>query len=44
MLTTAWTTRYTQGRWIIQLGYNPDRVKRTENGYEIYMKAKTSST
>ena len=44
VLTTAWTKRYTEGRWVVQLGYSPDRVKRTENGYEIYMKAKTAST
>ena len=41
MLTTAWTKRYTEGRWMIQLGYSPDRVTRTEEGYEIYMEAKT---
>jgi hypothetical protein len=41
MLTTAWTKRYTDGPWMIQLGYSPDRVKRTEEGYQIYMEAKT---
>jgi hypothetical protein len=40
ILATAWTSRMTEGRWIIQLGYSPDRVKRTEDGYEIYMEAK----
>ena len=44
MLATEWDDRVTEGRWIIQLGYSPDRVKRTENGCKIYMKAKTSST
>jgi hypothetical protein len=26
-------------RFTIQLGYDPDRVKQTEDGYEIYMRA-----
>ncbi|HZD12957.1 MAG TPA: hypothetical protein VE177_05500 [Candidatus Binatus sp.] len=38
MLTIVWTKRYS-GK--IQLGYSPDRVKRTEDGYQIYMEAKT---
>ncbi|HZD12958.1 MAG TPA: hypothetical protein VE177_05505 [Candidatus Binatus sp.] len=40
ILATAWTSRMTEGRWIIQLGYAPDRVKRTVDGFEIYMEAK----
>jgi hypothetical protein len=26
ILATAWTSRMTEGRWIIQLGYSPERV------------------
>jgi hypothetical protein len=39
ILATAWTSRVTEGRWIIQLGYSPERVIRSQDGYEIYMKA-----
>ena len=41
-LTTEWTKRHTEALWIIELGYSPDRVKRTEEGYEIYMEAQRS--
>lgn len=37
ILATAWTSRMTEGRWIIQLGYSPERVIRLQDGYEIYM-------
>lgn len=40
ILTTAWTKRYSEGQWTINLGYSPDRVQRTKDGYEIYMEAK----
>jgi hypothetical protein len=40
ILTTTWTKRYSEGGWTIELGYSPDRVKRIEDGYEIYMEAK----
>jgi len=40
LLTTAWTRQYSEWPWTIQLGYSPDRVNRTEDGYEIYMEAK----
>lgn len=39
ILSTAWTKRYTEGWWTIQLGYSPEGVKRTEDGYKIYMNA-----
>ena len=39
MLVTAWTTRVTEGRWIIQLGSSTESVTRIEDAYEIYMKA-----
>ena len=39
MLAAAWTDRVTQGQWFIHLGYSPERVVRTEDGYEIYMEA-----
>ena len=39
-LTTAWTQRYSEGPWTIKLGYDPDRVERTKDGYEVYMEAK----
>jgi hypothetical protein len=41
MLTIVWTKLYTEEPWKIQLGYSPDRVKRTDDGYQIYMEAKT---
>jgi hypothetical protein len=40
VLTTAWTKRYSEGPWTIKLGYAPDRVQRTKDGFEIYMEAK----
>ena len=42
VLTTAWTKRHTEALWFIELGFSPDRVKRTEEGYEIYMEAQRS--
>jgi hypothetical protein len=40
ILTTAWTKRYSEGPWTINLGYSPERVTRSQDGYEIYMEAK----
>ena len=40
LLAKAWTARVTEGNWFIELGYSPERVTRTEAGYEIYMEAK----
>ena len=40
ILAMAWTDRVMQGQWFIELGYTPDRVTRSEEGYEIYMEAR----
>ena len=39
ILASAWGDRVTEGPWIIKLGYSPERVIRTNEGYEIYMEA-----
>lgn len=38
-LAAAWIKQARRQRFTIQLGYDPDRVKQTKDGYEIYMRA-----
>ena len=39
MLASEWTDRMMKGEWFVHHGFRPERVRRTKEGYEIYVEA-----